>query len=63
LSLIPFWEKLRSLIYELLELTDKTEEELREASTSVKLGFPSMLRGGVIMDVTNSKQAGLAEDA
>ena len=58
-----FLEKLRSLMYELLELSDKTEGELKEASTSVKLGLPSMLKNGVIMDVTNSEQAGVAEDA
>ncbi|MCX8185360.1 MAG: pyridoxal 5'-phosphate synthase lyase subunit PdxS [Sulfolobales archaeon] len=32
-------------------------------STLVKLGFISMLKGGVIMDVTNEKQAEIAEDA
>ena len=64
-----FLEKLRSLIYSLLELRDKAAEEgsetipLREATPLVRYGFISMLKGGVIMDVTNEEQAGVAEDA
>ncbi|MEM0335554.1 MAG: pyridoxal 5'-phosphate synthase lyase subunit PdxS [Thermofilum sp.] len=64
-----FLEKLRDLIYSLLELRDKAREEgretvpLREATPLVKYGFISMFKGGVIMDVTNEEQAGVAEDA
>ncbi|MDW8082732.1 MAG: pyridoxal 5'-phosphate synthase lyase subunit PdxS [Sulfolobales archaeon] len=66
-------EKLRDLIYQLLEARDRARSEYSTAapnnpaievgSTLVKLGFISMLKGGVIMDVTNEKQAEIAEDA
>jgi len=64
-----FLERLRDLIYGLLELRDKAREEgreiipIREATPLVKYGFISMLKGGVIMDVTNEEQAAIAEDA
>lgn len=57
-----FLEKLETLLYELMELRDH-KRGLVEGSTLVKLAFPSMLKGGVIMDVTNTKQAEIAEDA
>ncbi|MEM0027033.1 MAG: pyridoxal 5'-phosphate synthase lyase subunit PdxS [Ignisphaera sp.] len=62
-------EKLRDLIYGLLELRDRAREEglevipIREGTPLVRYGFVSMLKGGVIMDVTNEKQAAIAEDA
>lgn len=34
-----------------------------KGTSKVKIGFSEMLKGGVIMDVTNSKQAKIAEDA
>ncbi|MCS7099397.1 MAG: pyridoxal 5'-phosphate synthase lyase subunit PdxS [Sulfolobales archaeon] len=66
-------EKLRDLIYQLLEARDRARSggsaylpnnsSIEVGSTLVKLGFISMLKGGVIMDVTNEKQAEIAEDA
>ena len=62
-------ERLYDLLYDLLEYRDKIREEggelppLRESTPLVKLGFPSMLKGGVIMDVTNVKQAIIAENS
>ncbi|MEM3366613.1 MAG: pyridoxal 5'-phosphate synthase lyase subunit PdxS [Candidatus Methanomethyliaceae archaeon] len=56
-----FLEKLEEFLYELLELRDR--KDLKEGTTMVKLAFPSMLKGGVIMDVTNQKQAEVAEEA
>ncbi|MET1128513.1 MAG: pyridoxal 5'-phosphate synthase lyase subunit PdxS [Thermoproteota archaeon] len=64
-----FLEKLRDLIYSLLEYRDRVREEgrevlpLREATPLVRYGFVSMLKGGVIMDVTSEEQAAVAEDA
>jgi pyridoxal 5'-phosphate synthase pdxS subunit len=64
-----FLERLRDLIYGLLELRDRVREEggevipVREATPLVRYGFASMLKGGVIMDVTGEEQAGVAEDA
>lgn len=64
-----FLEKLSNLIYSLLEFRDKVKEEggevipIREAVPLVKYGFISMLKGGVIMDVTNEEQAEIAEEA
>ncbi|MEM2006870.1 MAG: pyridoxal 5'-phosphate synthase lyase subunit PdxS [Sulfolobales archaeon] len=64
-----FIEKLRDLIYQLLELRDRSSAEggslplIKLGGTLVKLGFVSMLKGGVIMDVTSEKQAEIAEDA
>ncbi len=64
-----FLERLRDLLYSLLELRDSMRElgfeivPIREAVPLVKYGFISMFKGGVIMDVTNEKQAEIAEDA
>jgi len=64
-----FLERLRDLIYSLLELRDRAREDgfevipVREATPLVRYGFISMFKGGVIMDVTNEKQAEIAEDA
>jgi pyridoxal 5'-phosphate synthase pdxS subunit len=64
-----FLERLRELIYELLEYRDRVKEDggeiipIRRGTPLVKYGFISMLKGGVIMDVTNEKQAEIAEDA
>jgi Pyridoxine biosynthesis enzyme len=57
-----FLEKLRDLIYELLECRDRIKESasesmpIRTGTPLVKYGFISMLKGGVIMDVTNEAQ-------
>lgn len=64
-----FLEKLRDLIYRLLELRDRSLMEGGPAPSVVpgtilvKLGFVSMLKGGVIMDVVDEKQAAIAEDS
>jgi len=64
-----FLEELGSLLYKLLEYRDSLRESGyvasgREVATPlVRYGFVSMLKGGVIMDVTNPEQAGIAEDA
>jgi pyridoxal 5'-phosphate synthase pdxS subunit len=64
-----YLEKLRDLIYSLLEYRDRVKESgleivpIREATPLVRYGFISMFKGGVIMDVTNEKQAEIAEDA
>ena len=61
-----FLERLRDLIYSLLELRDRAKESghwISEATPLVRYGFISMLKGGVIMDVTNVQQAEIAEDA
>lgn len=64
-----FLEKLRDLIYGLLEYRDRVKESgleiipIKTGTPLVKLGFISMLKGGVIMDVTNEDQAEIAEDA
>ncbi|GAB6943296.1 pyridoxal 5'-phosphate synthase lyase subunit PdxS [Vulcanisaeta sp. JCM 14467] len=64
-----FLERLRDLIYGLLELRDRAKESglevipIREGAPLVKYGFISMFKGGVIMDVTNEEQAQIAEDA
>lgn len=61
--------RLYELLYDLLEYRDKVREggyeviPVKEATPIVKLGFPSMLKGGVIMDVTNVKQAEVAENS
>ncbi len=58
-----FLERLRDLIYGLLELRDRAKESglevipIREGAPLVKYGFISMFKGGVIMDVTNEEQA------
>jgi pyridoxal 5'-phosphate synthase pdxS subunit len=64
-----FLERLRELIYELLEFRDRIREAggevlpIRTGTPLVKYGFISMFKGGVIMDVTNEKQAEIAEEA
>lgn len=61
-----FLERLRDLIYFLLELRDREKEVglvVREATPLVRYGFISMFKGGVIMDVTNPEQARIAEEA
>lgn len=64
-----FLEELRNLIYRLLEFKDRAREEgfevipLRTGTLLVRYGFISMLKGGVIMDITNDKQGVIAEDA
>jgi pyridoxal 5'-phosphate synthase pdxS subunit len=64
-----FLERLRDLIYELLEYRDRIKESglevipIRTGTPLVKYGFISMLKGGVIMDVTNEDQAAIAEDS
>lgn len=64
-----FLESLRSLLYRLLELKDRAHEEglevvpVRTGTPLVRYGFVSTLKGGVIMDVTNEKQAEVAEEA
>ncbi|MEM2079010.1 MAG: pyridoxal 5'-phosphate synthase lyase subunit PdxS [Thermosphaera sp.] len=64
-----YLEKLRDLVYSLLEYRDKIKEDgseivpIREATPLVRYGFISMFKGGAIMDVTNEKQAEIAEDA
>ncbi len=60
------------MLYDLLEFRDKLKAVtswptgLPEASIGtirVKVGFPAMLRNGVIMDVTSVEQAQIAEDS
>jgi pyridoxal 5'-phosphate synthase pdxS subunit len=64
-----FLEKLYDLIYNLLEFRDKVRDEgkelipLRTGTPLIKYSFISMLKGGVIMDVTTPEQAGIAEDS
>ncbi len=61
-----FLGKLRDLIYELLEARDRAIEEglvVENATPLVKYGFISMLKGGVIMDVTCPEQARIAEES
>jgi pyridoxal 5'-phosphate synthase pdxS subunit len=61
-----FLEKLRDLIYSLLELRDRAKEAgygVVESTPLTKYGFISMFKGGVIMDVTNPEQARIAEEA
>ena len=36
---------------------------MKKGSFEIKVGLAEMLKGGVIMDVTNSKQAKIAENA
>jgi pyridoxal 5'-phosphate synthase pdxS subunit len=61
-----FLGKLRDLIYELLEAKDRAVEDglvVENATPLVKYGFISMLKGGVIMDVTCPEQARIAEES
>ena len=62
-------ERIRDLIYRLLEYRDRVREEggevipVRAATPLVRYGFISMLKGGVIIDVTSEEQAAIAEEA
>ena len=66
-------EQLRDILYRFLEVRDRLREagvewppKLGDAvigTVRVKAGFISMLRNGVIMDVTNVEQAQIAEEA
>jgi len=70
-----YLEKLRDFFYGMLELRDRLRERgfiwprpypvdgLAVGTVKVKVGFPAMLRNGVIMDVTNVEQAQIAEEA
>ena len=61
-----YLEKLRDLIYSLLEARDRAIEAgliVKQATPLVKYGFISMFKGGVIMDVTNPEQARIAEES
>ncbi|HWQ16406.1 MAG TPA: pyridoxal 5'-phosphate synthase lyase subunit PdxS [Sulfolobales archaeon] len=61
-----YLERLRDLFYGLAEIRDTIKRERCIGSCGtvrVKIGFPTMFRNGVIMDVTNPEQAGIAEDA
>jgi len=72
------FDAIATFFYKLAEAADKLKEEglwtympdpseLKEkvvkGTVRVKLGFPVYQKGGVIMDVTNVEQAGVAEDA
>jgi len=72
------FDAIATFFYKLAEISDKLKEEglwtylpdpseIRESfatgTVRVKLGFPVYQKGGVIMDVTNTEQAGIAEDA
>ncbi|MHA2090186.1 MAG: pyridoxal 5'-phosphate synthase lyase subunit PdxS, partial [Candidatus Kariarchaeaceae archaeon] len=50
-----------SLDYKPLKEYEDTEIQL--GSTELKRGFANMVKHGVVMDVTNPTQAGIAEDA
>jgi pyridoxal 5'-phosphate synthase pdxS subunit len=70
-----YLEKLRDFFYGMLELRDRlrergfiwprpyTVDSLVVGTVKVKVGFPAMLRNGVIMDVTNVEQAQITEEA
>ena len=63
---VDYLERLRDLFYRLAELRDTVKKRYCIGSCGtvrVKAGLPVMLRNGVIMDVTNPEQAGIAEDA
>ena len=72
------FDAIASFFYKLAEAADKLKEEglwtylpdpeearreVAKGTVRVKLGFPVYQKGGVIMDVTNTEQAGIAEDA
>ncbi len=70
------FDEIIDFFYKLAETADKLREEgllyipppppagfPAEATVRVKHGFPVYQKGGVIMDVTNEEQAGIAEDA
>ena len=53
-----------SLAGDRADAAGRTEQEGRICGSSeIKRGFAHMLKGGVVMDVTNAEQAGIAEDA
>jgi pyridoxal 5'-phosphate synthase pdxS subunit len=66
-------DRLRDFFYGLLEVRDRLRERgvtwprplegIQTGTVRVKVGFPAMLKKGVIMDVTNVEQAEVAEDA
>ncbi len=67
-------ERLRDLLYGLLELRDRLRgigvnwprpvpDPAQYGTVKVKVGLPAMLKHGVIMDVTNVEQAQIAEEA
>ncbi|MCU7787636.1 pyridoxal 5'-phosphate synthase lyase subunit PdxS [Pyrobaculum sp. 3827-6] len=66
-------DRLRDFFYGLLEVRDRLRERgvkwprplegVQTGTVRVKVGFPAMLKRGVIMDVTNVEQAEVAEDA
>lgn len=66
-------DKLRDFFYGLLEARDSLRElgirwprpleGVLTGTVKVKVGFPAMLKRGVIMDVTNVEQAEVAEEA
>jgi pyridoxal 5'-phosphate synthase pdxS subunit len=70
-----YLERLRDFFYGMLELRDRLKERgfvwprpyhvdgLAIGTVKVKVGFPAMLRNGVIMDVTNVEQSQIAEEA
>ncbi|WP_069807638.1 pyridoxal 5'-phosphate synthase lyase subunit PdxS [Vulcanisaeta thermophila] len=70
---LEYLDKLRDFLYGMLEFRDRLREvgvqwpvKLPNAlpgTVNVKVGFPAMLRNGVIMDVTNVEQAQIAEEA
>lgn len=70
---MEYLEKLRDFLYGLLELKDRLSEMGVEwppkldgallGTVRVKAGFLTMMRNGVIMDVTNVEQAQIAEEA
>lgn len=53
-----------SLAGDRADAAGRTEQGGRiRGSSEIKRGFAHMLKGGVVMDVTNAEQAGIAEDA
>ncbi|MEM0168774.1 MAG: pyridoxal 5'-phosphate synthase lyase subunit PdxS [Metallosphaera sp.] len=71
------FEEIERFFYKLAELRDSVKDEglmsyvpeisvvsgTVQGSTRVKHAFPIFQKGGVVMDVTNVEQAGIAEDA
>ncbi|RUM47830.1 MAG: pyridoxal 5'-phosphate synthase lyase subunit PdxS [Hyperthermus sp.] len=71
------FDEIVEFFYRLAEAYDKLREEglvyappappepdiVASGTVRVKLAFPVYQKGGVVMDVTNSEQAGIAEDA
>ncbi|MEM3244785.1 MAG: pyridoxal 5'-phosphate synthase lyase subunit PdxS, partial [Metallosphaera sp.] len=70
------FEEIERFFYKLAELRDSVKDEglmsyvpeisvvsgTVQGSTRVKHAFPIFQKGGVVMDVTNVEQAGIAED-